>query len=120
MSKVNIKNLTKKPMMFVLPHQKVCVASGRCLCNKDGSPSSLHVPAGHKTPADAGVVNAPEIVKALKRKKQVIIIEQIKENKVEAVKEPVTEVNAGYVDDERAPETKVEKTKQSGSRGKNK
>lgn len=120
MSKINIKNITNKPMMFVLPHQKVCVVSGRCLCNKDGSPSSLHIMAGCKVEADGAVVHAPDVAKTLKSKKRQIVIEQIKEKKVVEKKAQESNANENYSGNEVDGDGDKEDKMSGGRRGKNK
>jgi hypothetical protein len=69
MKKVIVRNLGKQMRSFVLTHQDVCVKAGRCFCNKNGTPMSVHVPALRKVPVVAEACYAPDIKKALKAKR---------------------------------------------------
>jgi hypothetical protein len=45
METLTIFNLSDRPRTFDLPHQQVCVKIGRCLCNPNGTPAAIILPA---------------------------------------------------------------------------
>lgn len=79
MKLIVIKNLTKRPISFLLLHQVVCVKLGQCLC-KDGIPKSVHISVGAEATTNEEIIETDEFKKA-KKKKEISIRNVIIKNK---------------------------------------
>jgi hypothetical protein len=67
-----IRNLSKRPLIFILTHDEVCKKVGQCFC-KNGKPHTIHALVGVDTPAIAAALQCKELVNAV-RTRQVVVV----------------------------------------------
>jgi len=74
MKRIDILNTEKVPRRYNLPHQEVCVKSGRCICDpKTGACASLHIPARNRARhVEEAVLFAEEIRQAVEDNRLIV------------------------------------------------
>jgi len=63
---VALTNMSRRCLLFVLPHEMYCAVLGRCACRPGRIAISLTIPSGITVSVDDAVLSVPEFVRAVR------------------------------------------------------
>ena len=63
---LSIANMSRRCLLFVLPHDVYCSALGRCACRPGRIATSLTIASGITVSVDNAVLSVPELIRAVR------------------------------------------------------